>query len=205
MTTLAIEASYEDAIEREWSRLARPGTWFTGPQRLAIARQARAAVAEAQIETPQIAAAIITAARAIAATPSDIRSSDVQGLFQQGLTGVEYIEILGIVARLCAVDTFEFGMGTFPRALPLPIEGEPSRTVVAEAKLAGGWAPTVGAAFPTTALSAVPPENEGMEDIAAAFYISIEEMADLEIVRGLQRDQMEVVAARTSLINDCFF
>jgi hypothetical protein len=205
MATLSAGPEYVAALEHEWEVLSHPGTWFTGDQRVAIAREARAARDGLGVNSQSLSEAARSAARAISATPAAIRATDVQGWYNDGLTGEEYIEILGIVARLSAIDTFLFGLGQPGRPLPEPIVGEPTRHIVAEARLDGGWAPTVGFAFPTTALSAVPAEHDAMADLAAAFYIALDGMADLALVDGLQRDQMEVVAARTSLINDCFF
>ena len=205
MATLSAGPEYVAALEHEWEVLSHPGTWFTGDQRVAIAREARAARDGLGVNSQSLSEAARSAARAISAAPASIRAHDVQGWYNDGLTGQEYIEILGVVARLSAIDTFLFGLGQPERPLPEPIVGEPTRHIVAEARLDGGWAPTVGFAFPTTALSAVPAERDAMADLAAAFYIALDGMADLALVDGLQRDQMEVVAARTSLINDCFF
>ncbi len=205
MDAVLAQMDYIAAIERQWDLLARAGTWFTGQQRVDIARAARAARDGVISDDMSLSEAARGAARAIAATPASIRANDVQRWYDAGLTGEEYVEILGVVARLVAVDTFLFGLGQPERPLPEPIAGEPSRQIVSGAHLNGGWAPTVGAAFPTTALSAVPAEFDAMAELAAAFYIALDGMADLALVNGLQRDQMEVVAARTSLINDCFF
>ena len=54
-------------------------------------------------------------------------------------------------------------------------------------------------------------KQSGPAEIAAMFalhgvlYLSLEEMMDLEVVKGLTRAQMELLAARTSLLNDCFY
>lgn len=48
--------------------------------------------------------------------------------------------------------------------------------------------------------------GDAMFDVHGALYLTIQEMGDLEIVRdGLERAQMELVAARTSMLNDCFY
>ncbi len=122
-----------------------------------------------------------------------------------GSTARRYVEILGVVARLDAVDTFLFGIGAPTRPLPDPRPGEPSRVPVPEARLDGGFVPTVGPAFPTSALSAVAAEQHAQEDLHGVLYMTIEQMGDLEIELDLNRAQIEFVAARTSLLNDCFF
>jgi hypothetical protein len=44
-----------------------------------------------------------------------------------------------------------------------------------------------------------------MHQLQAAFYLATGEMGELDVQRGLHRTQMELVAARTSLLNECFF
>jgi len=205
MPSLTISTPYEELIQREWGRIASAGTWLTGPQRVAVASQARAAKAGVDIATQELDPVAIEAARVISASAQEIRGPWVKSLYERGLAELEYIEILGVVARLTSIDTFLFGLGQPERALPEPLPGEPSRQVVAEAKIDGGWAPTVGVAFAPNALSAVEAEAAAMMDLHDVMYLSIQQMGVIDIVRDLQRDQLETVAARTSLINDCLF
>ena len=89
--------------------------------------------------------------------------------------------------------------------------GEPTRVEVAGAVLDGGWIPTVGPAFPMSVLSLAPAEHEAMVDISEVLYLAPRggegfTMGNQHVVRdGLTRSQIEFVASRTSLINDCFF
>ena len=137
--------------------------------------------------------------------PASVREARVRELEQSGVPASTYVEVLGLVSRLTAVDTFAFAAGVEPVELPSPADDEPSARVADDAALDGGWVPTVGAAYPPTALSLVPDEHEAMLDLHAVFYLSIPAMSDLDADRGLHRTQMELVAARTSLLNDCFF
>jgi len=205
MPTLSVPTPYEELIHREWGRIASAGTWLTGPQRVAVASQARLAKAGVDIATQDLSPAAVEAARLISAEAHQIRGPWVESLYERSLTQLEYVEILGVVARLTSIDTFLFGLGQPERALPESLPGEPTRHVVAEAKINGGWAPTVGVAFAPNALSAVEAEAAAMMDLHDVMYLSIEQMGVIDIVRDLQRDQLETMAARTSLINDCFF
>ena len=57
-----------------------------------------------------------------------------------------------------------------------------------------------------SSLTAVPPESVAMFDVHDVLYASIKQMFDLELERnGLQRPQIELVAARTSRLNDCVY
>lgn len=190
-------------LDREWERLAAAGTWWTGAERVAVAATARAARdgADRPIGLPDPAA---EAAERLSIEAHHVSAAWLDELERRGLERVAYVEILGVVSRIRAVDTALFGLGHPERPLPAPAAGEPSRETT-RAQVDGGLVPTIGRAGPPNALSSVPDEHEALHDLHGAMYLSLEEMRDLRIERGLDRAQMELVAARTSLLNDCFF
>ncbi len=200
--------SYADGLDREWARLAAAGTWWTGAERVAMARVARAARAtdsgRADLASAPLPEAAVEAAERLSADPH-VDLPWVEDLERRGLDRRAYVEVLGIVARLNAVDTFLFGIGSSPRRLPDPRPGEPTRATVPDAVMNGGFVPTVGPASAPNALSAVAAETEALMDLHGVLYLSMAEMGDLEIVKDLNRCQIELVAARTSLLNECFF
>ena len=65
----------------------------------------------------------------------------------------------------------------------------------------------MGIALAPTALSALPRENAAKAALGAAWYITdkVIHQYDVEPGRELTRPQMELVAARTSWLNECFF
>lgn len=206
MDALAVPADIDGLIERQWERLRRGGTWFSGEERVLIAAEARG-IPGPDVDTPAAAAA-----RAIHDRPASITREWLAGLEAEGLTLAEYVEVLGIVSQLRAIDTFEFGVGRPVRPLPEPTAEGPSPAIVPDATINGGWVPTVGPAYPPSVLSSVAAENEAaMEDIHGILYLAPTAgdgytMGNMTVVRdGLNRTQMEFVAARTSLVNDCFF
>jgi hypothetical protein len=201
---LTLTEPYRAGIDREWERLASPGTWWSGTQRVELAEVARAARFGDPVPASGLPSTAVEAAARISADPH-VDLAWVEDLERRGLERQAYVEVLGVVARLDAVDTFLFGIGASTRPLPDPQPGEPSRTPVPEARIDGGLVPTVGPAFPTNALSAVVAEHDAQVDLHGVLYMTMEEMGDLEIVRDLDRAQIEFVAARTSLLNDCFF
>ena len=103
------------------------------------------------------------------------------------------------------MDTFARGIGFEAVSFPEPSSDAPDGNINERAKRRSAFVPTVGAARPTSALSLVPSENAAQADLHAGLYLSYSEMGDREIHKGLPRWQLELVAARTSLINDCQF
>jgi hypothetical protein len=70
------------------------------------------------------------------------------------------------------------------------------------------WVPTVPSGVPAviTALSGVPEDNAAMVVLSDAQYIPVDEMYDVKSDRNaLTRMQVELVAARTSKLNECFY
>ncbi len=197
---------FDQMVDREWERLASPGTWWTGGERVAIAHDARLA-AEGRAATGVLPAPLEEATRRIAVHAASIRGTDVARWELEGLDPFSFIELTGIVSRLAAIDVTSFGLGRELRELPEPeLFGDPSRTKPEGAVITTGWAPTIGPAGAPSALTAVPPEAEAMFDLHGVLYATIDEMFDLQLVRdGLTRPQIELVAARTSSLNECFY
>jgi alkylhydroperoxidase family enzyme len=199
-SSFAVLEAIDVVIDRQWSTLGAPGLWMTGEERTEIVRIARSRQAPVDADDPAAAAASLAAHRA-----ATITADTVDELESRGVRREHYVEIVGVVSRVAAIETFDRGIGRPARPAPPPLPGVPSRHVVAAAKRRAGWVPTVDAISPPTALQAVPPEAAAQEALHGALYLSYPGMADLAAVRGLSRAQMELVAARVSYLNDCFF
>ena len=196
----AATAAIDDVVDDQWSRLREPGTWLTGAERVDLIRIARDPHADVDLE-----AATNEAAVAVAHDAASITAAFVDDLESRGLARERYVEIVGVVGRVVAIDTYERGLARPPRDAPTDRPGEPSRSVVATARRRAGWVPTVGAIGPPSALSAVAAEATAQEVLHGALYLSYADMVDLQAERGLTRAQMELVAARVSYLNDCLF
>ena len=193
-------AAIDGVVDDQWSRLGEAGTWMTGDERIDLIRIARDPAAEVDVDLPTR-----TAAAAVAHRAASITARTVDDIESGGLRRERYVEIVGVISRVIAIDTFERGIGRAPREVPTARPGQPSRSVVAAARRRAGWVPTVGAIGPPTALEAVPAEAAAQETLHGALYLSYPDMADLHAERGLTRAQMEFVAARVSYLNDCLF
>ena len=195
---------FDALVAREWDRLAAPGTWLTGAERVRIAREARRAMRGGPPEP--LLPVMIEAAHRVAVAAATIRPDDLDRWAVEGLDEWSYVELVGVVSRLAALDVAAFGLGRAPADLPEPRSGDPSKVRAEGATVSDGWVPTVGGASAISALSAVPAEQEALLQVHAELYLRPEQMLDDDVVRDdLGRAQMELVAARTSYLNNCFY
>lgn len=193
-------------LTHQWQQLAQPGTWWTAQQRIDIAKAGRAA----RRDLPEPGEGSITdvarrAATLVATDAGSITEATVEGFVADGLSPLHYVELVSIIARTTAIDTATVGLGQGLEPYFDAEPGTPSETIVASAKKRSGWVPMIGAAGATSALSAVPDEDHAQEQLHGALYLSYPEMGNYSINKGLDRTQMELLAARTSLLNDCYF
>ena len=204
LAPLTVSAEFDDAIDREWKRLAHPSSFLTGEQRVALATEARREREGDPTPTGHVSAPAAEAARMIATKAMETRKEWLDGLLARGLDLHAYIEIVGLVSRLEAVDCFDFGVGRPLRPLPAPVAGDPTGEVDSDAAMNGAWVPTVGPPEAPVALSAIPDDHHALHDIHSAFFISGDRITEFGLTKDLIRPQMEIVAARTSMVNDCF-
>ncbi len=200
-STLPAPEGVDDEIAEQWRFLAHPGATLTGRERVSAAAAAR----HARRGTPATGGPIERAAALISRAAHEITADVVEKLGDEGLNAHRYIETLGVVARTTAIDTAVRGLGAAELSLPEPVDGEPTGEIDPEAKKRSAFIPTVGPANPMTALSALPAETQHQESLSDLLYLSYEQMLDFDIQRDLHRTQLELVAARTSSINECVY
>lgn len=198
-------------IDRTWSHIASPGSFFSGAERIQIAALARARRHGDDRPATTLSAALVETVETFSDRAHTITAQWVDTRAAAGISRFAYVELLAVTCFAVVADTFEYGIGACGigdglHPLPDPEPGHPTGAVDEQATVDGGWVPTVGPAFPPTGFSAIPAEHRLMHTLHRELYISVPKMFDLDLVRdGLARDQMELVAARTSLVNDCFF
>ena len=139
-----------------------------------------------------------------------------------GLTDAEYVEIVAVVTMTAGVDFYARALGIAPFPLPAAVPGEPSRRRPAAARRETAWVPMIapeeaagseaelyggGEFVPNIvrALSLVPDEVRMLRRLSDAHYLPIERIPDPTARRALDRMQMELVAARVSALNQCFY
>jgi hypothetical protein len=164
----------------------------------------------------------VDAAHRIAGSPQTLTEDWYRGVLSRGLTAGEYVETVAVVVRVAAVDTFARMAGLTPPPFEPSRPGEPERTLPAAAGVDRHWVPTIrpddvppelagmygegGAPNVMRALSAVPDELRRLRPLQAAGYVPGEHMMDVTWDRGgLDRRQIELIAAATSAAHECFY
>lgn len=146
-----------------WRALGEPGEWWSGAERMAIARETRAArvctlcrarkaallprtiSGEHESSTGMPAAAIEAIHRIVSDSGrlSEAWFHQVVEVGQAGggLSEEAYVELLSVVAVTTAVDTFDKGRGATPRVPTEALPGTPTRRRPKGAKPGLGWMP----------------------------------------------------------------
>ena len=218
------------AHRRSWTMLAAPGEWWTGAERVSIAAESRRASAlvdgrtnpgPGPAELPE--AAVFAIHKLIGDLPNVTREWYDDTISAEGMSDAHYIELLGVVVHVWSVDEFHRALDIELEPLPDPIPGEPSRTRPTGLKANGSWPPTLlpedlhepeadiyGGMERTSnvraAMSLHPDSVRWLSDLFDAHYLSwIEIQSEQEPFRVLTRPQRELVAARVSALNECFY
>jgi len=127
----------------------------------------------------------------------------------QGLNPEAYAELVGVVAQANAVDRFADALNLERVSLPEPSHLEPAQSPDPSVQVSSHWVPTAKIKGPNVvkALSAVPFENESMQLLSSVQYVGLGDLlSDLvSDQNSLSRMQVEVIAARTSKLNECFY
>ena len=155
---IPIRGDLAAAHGRAWERLGKPGTWWSGEARVAIAAETRrapscalcrarkealspAAAAGAHDSLGELPAAVVEVVHRVATDPGRLTERWFRGVLAAGLTAEEYVEAVGVVAHTVAIDTFARGLGLDPLPLPQSRPGSPSRRRPAGAKAGPAWVP----------------------------------------------------------------
>lgn len=224
---------------RVWRHIASPGTWFDGAQRVAIAAEARNAkhcplcqrrkealspyaVEGDHASLGQLPEPLVEVVHRIATDPGRLTHSWYKGVIADGVTEGEYVEAVGIVAHITAVDTFIRAIGADVPALPEPLDGAPTRYRPAEAKQNDAWVPNIvwdehgpneadyfqegiGSNI-RRALTLVPDEARSFFTLSDHQYLTKQQMWDfVGRHRAVDRSQIELLAGRVSAINQCTY
>ncbi len=173
----------------------------------------------------ELPAVVVEVVHRVTTDPGRIAGRWVEGLLAQGMTDCEYVETVGVVVATLVVDTFTTAIGCDLHALPKAQHGGPSRRRPPTAAHEEGHVamiPVDGLQDDYTdlydtrhfvphvhrALSLVPEETRAAMTLEEAHYLPYELVpvyTDSDHDRALTKCQMELLASRVSVLNDCFY
>jgi hypothetical protein len=224
-----------DAVHAvQLDRMAAPGTWGSGAQRRAVALAARRAGIDAGLleasgvddDAPGagLPETVRRVVEPLAVSPGELDRDFYEQALADGLSDAEYVEIVGVVARMTDLDVFARGIDVPLRPLPAARPGAPTRQRSDGAKVELAWVPTVPNApeggelalslygdkpkpYIVRALSLVPDELRNHLELEQAQYTRLDRVLDFGYrhYEALTRPQVEIVAGRISALNACFF
>ncbi len=181
--------------------IAEPGAWWSGADRLAIARETRVAVGQHRGKDvlPPIA---VEAIHRIRTDSGRLTRRWFDNLIDMGLQPEAYVELASVVASVVIVDTFAQGIGLPPPALPEAVPGAPSFERSDDVVDAGAYLPLAreGRAHILRSLGLVPSASElFFHTFNPSYYMRPNQEF------ALTRAQVELVASRVSAVNECFY
>ncbi|MGA9595779.1 MAG: hypothetical protein WBV06_06465 [Acidimicrobiia bacterium] len=201
-----IPSSIVSMCQETWTGLATPGSVWSGADRVAMARLTRAA--RLRLDTPAtgLPAEIEETVRTLSASPS----ATSQAFVESCVTAVgepAYVELVGLVARVVAVDTFSRLVGVAPEPFPDPVPGAPVAVAPAGLPKRGKtWVSMTDLPVPPNVLSLVPPAQAATNVTAETLYMTGAQMEDPDTtIDDLHRTQIEIVASTVSHANNCFY
>lgn len=146
------------AHRNQWARLARPGTWWSGAQRLAIAREVRGAASCALCRARKaslspytvvgehpgdeaLSGAVVDVVHRVTTDPGRLTKDWFDRVIASGLSCEQYVEAIGVVVTVVSIDSFCRGLGVPLHPLPEPVAGAPTIYRPAAARMENAWVP----------------------------------------------------------------
>ena len=172
--------------------------------------------------------AVIDVIHRVITDPGRLTQSWLSKVFAGGLEDTHYVELVAVAVFTHSLDIFQRAVGLDRVPLPVAASGaaEPTRARPEIARPDGAWVDLVpdgeeGGSFARDvyggmesvpyigrALSLVPLEVAALRGLSGPHYMELSHVSDPHYEtpgRAIDRLQMELVAARVSLMNDCFY
>jgi hypothetical protein len=166
----SIRSDLKSAHREYWQVLAKPGNWWTGAERVAIAAEVRNAVScdhcaqRKQALSPYnfpgehkhsgaLDAVAVDAVHRIVTDQTRITQAWITAIAGQGLSDGKYVELLGIAVTVFSIDEFNRSLGLAYEPLPAAQAGKTDHYRPAQAQHDTGFVPMLPAAGATGAES----------------------------------------------------
>ena len=205
-----VRAEFSEVHQRFWERLASPGNWWTGTERVAIAAEARHAAhcplcrerktalspytvtgehTRVNHDLPEVAVEVV---HRIMTDASRLTRDWHESVCADDLTQEAYIEIVGTVVALVSIDQFCRAIGVDLHPLPQPKPGTPSGYRPMAAQMEEAWIPLVPAKNDNTPEADLWPSGRTGNVIRAMSLVpdEVRTLADLSSVHYLPNTQV---------------
>ena len=157
---MAVRADLVAAHRRAWAHMARPGTWWDGARRVAIAAEARNAVdcelcrrrkealsphavAGTHDHRGDLPANLVDVIHCVRNDAGRLTERWYRHVIDDGLSDAEYVETVAIVATIAVMDSFARAIGVAALPLPAPVAGPPTRARPDGARIDRSWVPMI--------------------------------------------------------------
>lgn len=213
-----------DAQRAARAELAQPGDWLTGAERVDVWRETRDAATNeldrrrASTLSPSTVDGAHAATELLTPTEVDVvhrmalepgrltRSWAVSAIAEIGEE--RYTELVGVTAIVAVLDTFAAAVGWPEPDIPEAVDGSPKRERPNAVGDVGAWVSQTldkTRANVSRTLSLVPTTNATWRGLVDSHYARGAGFYDLAWKRPLSRPQVELLAARTTVLQECFY
>ena len=224
-----LRENLREAHSATWQRIAEPGSFWRGTERISMVAEARAAL-ECSLCVERKAAlspnggngnhrsatklepVMIDAIHRMRTDPGRLTKSWFDGVMAAGISHQAYVEMVSVVNSSVIIDTLHRCLGLELPALPAPVEGEPSGDYNPDAVDDGAWLPVLAAeqvVNEATRMPTAPYIGRAMGLVPSAVTLFFQTFrphyALIDIQLAISQAQAEFIAARVSALNECFY
>ncbi len=220
---LSLKAIVPDEViqsfEIVWQNLGKPGAWWTGQQRIEIAKEVRNSSQPTLVErvndfsgyshqeTESLSPYVRAVVRKIAYESSTIDRGAYDSIVKV-LGQDRYAELAAIVTQVVPIFTLADILGYPREKLPTAHDGAPTKERPEDLVNDIAFLPTFsskGLPHVAVSLSLAQADNARRMLLVRSMYSGTNFGEMVWEHRSLSRQQIELVAARTSSINECFY
>tara|TARA_Y100000741_G_scaffold151196_1_gene114109 strand:+ start:4049 stop:4723 length:675 start_codon:yes stop_codon:yes gene_type:complete len=207
------------SFEIVWQNLGKPGAWWTGHQRIEIAQEVRNSSQPTLVErvndlsryshqeTESLSPYVRAVVRKIAYESSTIDKSAYDSIVEV-LGQDRYAELAAIITQVAPIFTLADILGYSREKLPTAHDGAPTKERPEDLVNDVAFLPTFspnGLPHVAVSLSLAQADNARRMLLVRSMYSGTNFGEMIWEHRSLSRQQIELVAARTSAINECFY